>query len=325
MTPGLLDHLRAHERRLRRARLLLLPLLDDLPRPAGRAPQEHPGADRGGRRRRAPARLQAVLPPAGRVRLQLGRGEGPAAAHDGRYGPARRGGRRRHRGRAGRHAGGDPQAARPAGRLHRLRRAHRAGEGLRAPVRRVRALRAAARAAPQPRAGGKAGAAGAAARQHHAPGRPVGRGEAVRHRGGPAAGPSERVREPVHGAARGLEDGAARAREREVRGDARAGAARGRRALLRRLRGVRGDADLAARASRRGGRDGAQRAARTSSATTPGTWSWRSTSGCWPRSPADVHISASSSSATGSRWRAAPSCTAAGSPTGWPATTRSRS
>ena len=69
----------------------------------------------------------------------------------------------------------------------------------------------------------------------------------------------------------------------ELRGAARPGAARERRALLRR----------ATRSSRRRWpgcsrtrprpTPWAARAAPTSRRTTPGTWSWRSTSGCWPR------------------------------------------
>src|SRR5262249_20794120 len=79
------------------------------------------------------------------------------------------------------------------------------------------------------------------------------------HRGQPPAGPPEPLREPVHGPARGLEDAPARARQRTLRGAARPGAARERRALLRELRGVRGSARLAARApagGRRAGRGG---------------------------------------------------------------------
>ena len=101
--------------------------------------EEHPGAHGRGRRRRAAARVQAVLPPARRRTrstrprrrscscamtgaadlpgevVGVGIEDAPVVA-----------------------AGRDPQAPRPAGRLHRLRRPHRAREGLRAPVRRLR-------------------------------------------------------------------------------------------------------------------------------------------------------------------------------------------
>ena len=127
---------------VRRARLLLLPLLDELLRHPGGAAQEPAGADRRARPRALPAPVPRVLQAAGGDRLQYAGGEGPDRARDRQPGPAGRGGRHRHRaaGRDPRRRGGP--AARPAGRLLRLRRPHRAREGLRRDDRPLPALAA---------------------------------------------------------------------------------------------------------------------------------------------------------------------------------------
>ena len=128
-------------------------------------------------------------------------------------------------------------------------------------------------AAPQPRADRPPGAAGPAAREHHAPGRRLGRGEAVGDRRVAGARASQSRFESLSMAL--LE---AWKMERPALVNAKCAVLRGqvqrgeRRALLRRLRGVRGDAVLAARAPGARRTRWAAAAAPTSSGTTPGTW-----------------------------------------------------
>jgi len=130
VTPQLLQHLRDHGDDYDAADLLLLPLLDQLPRPAGVAAQEHPGAHGGARPDGGPAPVSRPLPPAGGLRLQHPEEREmltAAAGVEELPGEVVRG---RHRGRAGHPGRRDPPKARRAGRLHRVRGPHRAGQGL---------------------------------------------------------------------------------------------------------------------------------------------------------------------------------------------------
>ena len=90
--PELVEYLRSPPGGVRRARLLLLPLLDDVLRLAGGPPQERPRAHRRARPRPLPAALPPLLPAPRRHRVQHPGGAGPHRAGDRERGPARRGG-----------------------------------------------------------------------------------------------------------------------------------------------------------------------------------------------------------------------------------------
>ena len=232
--------------------------------------QEPAGAHRGARPRPLPAPVPGLLQAPGGDRLQHAGGARARRARDRQPRPSRRGGR--HRDRApGRDPGGrGGAAARPPGRLLRLRRPHRAREGLRRDDRPLPALAArdardrdarALRPQHDELLGERARPA-----DGRRPRRREARGDRPRARARDAVAP----REPVDGGARGVDDAAAGPGERRLRGAARPGAARRRRPLLPPLRGVRGGDGHPAAAAARSPTAWAGRARPTSRRTTPG-------------------------------------------------------
>ena len=226
-------------RRLRLLPVLQLSLLPRLARRAPRAAQGDPGADRGARRRARPVDLRAGVPRRPGADVQLA---GRAGHHPGRLrqhvGAGRR---RRHRLRpaARDRARPLPPQVRRLGPVRDLRRAHRREQGLRRAVRLLRQLPAAPRPAAlaDPRRHVDPADSGASAhpasRLHLRP------RQVRRHRRLGGADHAVAVREPVDGRARGVGPGPAGAGQRPLRRAARADHPQPRRALLRRLPGVR--------------------------------------------------------------------------------------